>query len=875
MTKRDLISATKEDQDDKTRRVLKQSILPILVLAIGLLLTYQGTKFAAARVQIENKERFEKLRYHIEAEIRRRVNLFGYGLRGTRSAIVAAPQLTNTTFQDIFRSRPFLKEFPGALGIGYISLVERESIMEFQRRQREDGRPGFTVKTGNTAQNLYVVTYLEPAEQNASTIGFDIGQESISRETANFAADTGEPALTAPVPLIQLRTKSPGFLMLLPVYDGVELANDAVSRKMRLKGWVYMPILAAILFEGLREEAGKDLDFEVFEGESTKRENLIFDNDEHLSGTSSDTISQADFKGRTFFEKVTIPIGGRIWTVTFSEGSEFKSLPDYYVYWWAILGGIISALLACAEYQRERTLQVIQHNLAENNMNLSVYAGLIDQHALLSRTDTSGVITHANDNFCKVSGYSAKELIGFSHNIVNSGVHPPEFWKEMWHTISSGKIWTGEVCNRRKDGTLYYVASTIAPTVDISGTITGYMAIRTDISRLKESEASNVRALAQAKEATKAKSEFLANMSHEIRTPMNGVIGMTELLLDTSLNEEQRDYALTLKTSGQTLLSIINDILDFSKIEAGKITIECVPASIKGILSGLEVRFSKLIKEKSFNFTVVVSEGIPEWIMVDPVRLDQVLTNLVGNALKFTEPGGGIILQINLESLYEEAGTLCCSVSDTGIGIPQGKQDSIFDAFAQADSSTTRLYGGTGLGLTISRDLVRAMGGELKLRSGEGRGSNFFFELPFRIAAAQDKVKGKSGVVTSIGEGKKVLLAEDNPVNQKLAKALLEKVRFTVSTVTNGQEAVDAIEQGSFDLVLMDMQMPVMGGEEATRLIRAKENGSSNRVPIVALTAHALSGHRVRCLEAGMDDHVSKPINREELMAAIAKCLYP
>jgi CheY-like chemotaxis protein len=287
------------------------------------------------------------------------------------------------------------------------------------------------------------------------------------------------------------------------------------------------------------------------------------------------------------------------------------------------------------------------------------------------------------------------------------------------------------------------------------------------------------------------------------------------------------------------------------------------------------VRFSKLIKEKSFNFTVVVSEGIPEWIMVDPVRLDQVLTNLVGNALKFTEPGGGIILQINLESLYEEAGTLCCSVSDTGIGIPQGKQDSIFDAFAQADSSTTRLYGGTGLGLTISRDLVRAMGGELKLRSGEGRGSNFFFELPFRIAAAQDKVKGKSGVVTSIGEGKKVLLAEDNPVNQKLAKALLEKVRFTVSTVTNGQEAVDAIEQGSFDLVLMDMQMPVMGGEEATRLIRAKENGSSNRVPIVALTAHALSGHRVRCLEAGMDDHVSKPINREELMAAIAKCLYP
>ncbi len=644
--------------------------------------------------------------------------------------------------------------------------------------------------------------------------------------------------------------------------------------------------------------------------------------------------------------------------------------------------------------------------------DLTMQRAALDKHACIGITDLKGIIIFANDKFCETSGYDRHELLGQNHRILKSGIHENQFYKNIYDTISIGKTWHGEICNKSKQGKIFWVDSTIGPLLDAEGKPERYIAIRTDITVIKEAKE-------KAAAATQQKSEFLANMSHEIRTPMNGIIGMTGLLLDTPLQPQQREFAKNTMASAEALLTIINDILDFSKMEAGKMELEELNFDLRTLTEEVSEIMATKCREKNIEMLLRYKPDTPRMFIGDPGRIRQVLLNLLSNAIKFTSEGY-ILLSIEAQKLTQHHATLSVSVIDSGIGIDAKYLNKIFNKFDQEDGSTTRKYGGTGLGLAICQQLSQLMEGDITVESKKGHGSTFCFTMklplghethtklilkndvsmlhglntlivddlsiaqtiiceqlaklklnistassakealeklttaihlkrPFDIVITDmqmPKMNGKmfaaeiktkkllakgvlicvtsninkedlhhlknegfdayltkptrpfelSHILSIIWMAKQqnkilpiitrhslqtestlskqkitfykthILLAEDNPINQMVATTYLERYGCTITPAGNGFEAINQLNIHSFDLILMDCQMPEMDGFEATKIIRAKEKKNDNRrTPIIAFTANAMQGDKDKCLAAGMDDYISKPIDVKDL----------
>ncbi|MBP9490397.1 MAG: response regulator [Aliarcobacter sp.] len=635
--------------------------------------------------------------------------------------------------------------------------------------------------------------------------------------------------------------------------------------------------------------------------------------------------------------------------------------------------------LKLQNHQLEDEVQKRTKELNDSNLLLLEHKKAVDASAIVSKADIHGNITYVNKTFCEVSGYTKEELLGKPHNIVRHPDMPKEIFRDLWETIKSKKIFKGIIKNRNKNGSFYYVASTIVPILDKNEEIIEYLSLRYDITELVE-------ARKKAEIAQKSKSTFLANMSHEIRTPLNAIIGFSDILCESNIDNENKENAKIISKSAKSLLKIINDVLDISKMENGKLEVELSEFSLFDLTEYIVELFSINATDKNIKFVYSVDSKLPHLIISDSMRIQQVLSNLLSNAIKFTSEYGKIYFRIEVLNQDNENAKIKFSIKDSGIGMTPEQIKIIFNPFSQADSGISRKFGGTGLGLAICNDIIKLLGSNIEVNSQIGNGSEFFFILDFKVKKSVEENVKKSDIsfaicdlsndedfikesvknyLEKIGEvfdirknpnvktnilfcfggnnlgnnllefkkqnieakivyvgdknsldeialqnidydidlpvygskiyniiadnsninnrvltkssdtlkfKGKVLVAEDNINNQKLIEVLLKKLGIEVTIVSNGLEVVESYKKDKYDLILMDINMPIMDGLTATKEISLIKNEYYD-IPIIALTANSIAGDKEKYLSLGMDEYISKPIEFDKLTSILDKYL--
>ena len=744
--------------------------------------------------------------------------------------------------------------------------------------------------------DTFPVRFMEPFVGDAPPVGLDLASDPLRRAVMERARDSGLPLATAPLRTMRAGRLQVDVLVLLPVYAAGASLETTAERQVALQGFVsglvrVEPLIGLAL-------AGDPLpmfDMVLIDPAAPSAEQIL------VSYRADKTDARLDIaQVRQQVESASVPVafGGLNWELLVSPTAAFFTYEGGGISWLLLAFGLSATValvfithLLLAGNRRVSELvtkqtEALRATTEQMSFQRSLLASLID-------TSPTGVLVVSPDRRWILWNMQFLSIWGISPEVLKladskSGIQsilpqladPEKFMEIVDEIYDQPEIkQLDEIV--LKDGRVYERHT--APVIADDGTVHGRSWFYHDITERAHFE-NDLRAARDTAEAgSKAKSNFLATMSHEIRTPMNGVLGMAELLLMTELTAEQQEYLRILKDSGSSLLTILNDILDFSKIEADKMVIDALPFAPAALLDETAALMRGHLQEKQITLHVALHESRSLRVVGDPNRLRQVLNNLIGNAIKFTHQGR-VDLRLQMAERGPGAMHLHFEITDTGIGIPPAVMPQLFSPFFQGDSSTTRHFGGTGLGLAICKRLVEAMGGRIGVESEVGQGSRFWFELILPLAPAVQCALVTCDVVRGTNKkpswsGLRVLVVDDNAINARVASEVLEKSGLTVTSVENGQLALDAHAEDPVDLILMDVLMPVMNGHEATRRIRALEaahtggNVPSPHVPIIAFTSNAFDEDRERALASGMDDFIAKPFREANFMAVLERWL--
>gem|GEM_PF-2020866 len=910
-------------------KYLMNRMLPLLVLIICLGATCVIWYMIDTNFRMTARSVFNEKADRIVARLINKLREDEQLLAGGVGLFNASDDVSRDEWRRYISTLQLDQNHPGILGVGYAVWLTPEEKELNIKQIRAQGFPEYVIRPDGERSVYTSIIYLEPFNwRNQRAFGYDMYAE-VNRRTAMEKARNGVTTIADGIILVQEteKDKQHGLLMYMPVYRRGMPTETTAHRQAAIQGFVYSPIRMKDFVLGAVGALPTDIAFEIFTADTARADRLQF------SSLPSQKVSlPADYQPE-LTGTIKVEVYGRIWTVVFKSlppfSPEFKRASSFS----ALCGGVlVSILLTVITYMLQTTrdnaltlARRITRELRDSTDNVRLILNTIGLG--IYGIDANGRCTFANPACLQLLGYHAEEeVIGKNmhrllHHSYPDGAPMPEaecrvlgaIRNNIAHHAEDEVFWRADGMSfaveywsvpQNKDGR---VVGAVVSFVDITernqtellklevverrqeverqahdrrqleamnAELEARVAEEVRISRDQDMKLNQqlLAATILAEKASQAKSEFLSNMSHEIRTPMNAIIVLTYLALKTELTPRQRDYLQKIRISGNHLLDIINNILDFSKIEAGRMTLEQTPFSLEVVIENVIGLIAEKAAAKGLELIVDVERSVPDDLIGDPLRLGQILINYATNAVKFTETGK-IAIIIRLLKQSDTEALLSCAVSDTGIGLTDEESGRLFASFQQADGSITRKYGGSGLGLAICRNLAELMHGEVGVESEYGVGSVFWLTVTLGkgTSGPHDRANLPARLSERLATIRKarILLVEDNDLNQEVAIELLRDAGFRVDLAENGAIALRMVQEKEYDLVLMDMQMPVMDGLTATREIRKLPRCEA--LPILAMTANAMADDRERCLEAGMNDHVAKPVEPDELWKALLK----